>query len=127
MKKHVGTMPATPQADYRIGTKALSDPKIQTSFTLLRTTLCAGLTLLILLTGCEPKQKIDHLNVGRQQLLNSGLVIDAVKLLKQAEIDELDKAPPRALLVLAYTHASQQELRKHRDWNLNSEVNVRSD
>ena len=117
MKKHVGTMPATPQAncpppvlngeeaDRRIGTKALLNPKIQTSFTLLRTTLCAGLTLLIFLTGCEPKQKIDHLNVGRQQLLNSGLAVDAVKLLKQAEIDELDKTPPRALLVLAYTHA----------------------
>ena len=116
MKKHVGTMPATPQADYpprilnsekaehRIGTKVLLNPKMQTSFTLLRTTLCAGLTLLILLTGCEPKQKIDHLKVGRQQLLNSGLAVDAVKLLKQAEIDEIDKAPPRALLVLAYTH-----------------------
>ena len=116
MKKHVGTMLATPQAyypppilnseeaDHRIGTKALLSPKIQTSFIILRTTLCAGLTLLILLTGCEPKQKIDHLKVGRQQLLNSGLAVDAVKLLKQAEIDELDKAPPRALLVLAYTH-----------------------
>ena len=116
MKKHVITMPATPQADYPapilngtetnrlIGAKDLSIATIQKSFTSLRTTLCAGLTLLILLIGCEPKQQIDHLKVGRQQLLNSGLAVDSVKHLKQAEIDELDKAPPRALLVLAYTH-----------------------
>ena len=109
MKKHVGTMPATPQADFPppisngeetyhlIGT-------IQKSFTSFRAMLCAALALLILLIGCEPKQKIDYLKIGRQQLLNSGLAIDAVRLLKQAEINELDKAPPRALLVLAYTH-----------------------
>ena len=116
MKKHVVTMPAAPQADCHppilngaetnrlIGAKDISIATIQKSFTSLRTTLCAGLTLLILLIGCEPKQQIDHLKVGRQQLLNSGLAVDAVKHLKQAEIDELDKAPPRVLLVLAYTH-----------------------
>ena len=114
MKTHVGTMTATPQADSRILSVAETDcsvdandisiGQIQTSFTLLRTTLFAGLTLLILLIGCEPKQRIDHLKVGRQQLLNSGLAIDAIKHLKQAEIDEIDKAPPRGLLVLAYTH-----------------------
>ena len=70
----------------------------------LRAVLCGGLILLILLTGCEPQQKIDHLKVGRQQLLNSGLAVDAVKHLKQAEIDEVDKTEPRALLVLAYSH-----------------------
>ena len=116
MKKHVETMPPTPQANYPppivnsaetsrlIGAKDFSIGTIQKSFTSFKTTLWAGLTLLILLIGCEPKQRIDHLNIGRQQLLNSGLAIDAVKLLKQAEIDELDKTPPRALLVLAYTH-----------------------
>jgi HEAT repeat protein len=115
MKTHVGTTTATPQADSAIltdaetnrliGAKDLSIGTIQTSCTSLKTTLYAGLTLLILLVGCEPKQKIDHLKVGRQQLLNSGLAIDSIKHLKQAEIDELDKAPPRGLLVLAYTHA----------------------
>ena len=115
MKTHVGTTTATPQADsailtdaetYRsIGAKDLSIGTIQTSCTSLKTMLYTGLTLLILLVGCEPKQKIDHLKVGRQQLLNSGLAIDSIKHLKQAEIDELDKAPPRGLLVLAYTHA----------------------
>ena len=115
MKTHVGTTTATPQADSAIltdaetnrsiGAKDLAIRTIQTSCTSLKTTLYAGLTLLILLVGCEPKQKIDHLKVGRQQLLNSGLAIDSIKHLKQAEIDELDKAPPRGLLVLAYTHA----------------------
>ena len=115
MKTHVGTTTATPQADSAIltdaetnrsiGAKDLSIGTIQTSCTSLKTTLYAGLILLILLVGCEPKQKIDHLKVGRQQLLNSGLAIDSIKHLKQAEIDELDKAPPRGLLLLAYTHA----------------------
>ena len=116
MKKHPETMPATPQADYPpsvvngeetyrlIEAQSLSIGTIQESFTLLKSALCAVLTSLILLIGCEPKQQIDHLKVGQQQLLNSGLAVDSVKHLKQAEIDELDKAPPRALLVLAYTH-----------------------
>ena len=114
MKNRVGTIPATPQADPSIsngvgincliGKEGLSIGAIHKSLTPLKATLCAGLALLVLLTGCEPKQKIDHLNIGRQQLLNSGRAIEAIKLLKQAEIDELDKAPPRALLVLAYTH-----------------------
>ena len=116
MKKHVVTTPTTPRADCPspilngeatnrpIGTRYLSTATIQKSFTSLMTALCAGLTLLILLIGCEPKQQIDHLKIGRQQLLNSGLAIDAVKHLRQAEIDELDKTPPRVLLVLAYTH-----------------------
>ena len=74
--------------------------------------LFSGLALLILLIGCEPKQQIDHLKVGRQQLLNSGLAVDAIKHLKEAEIEELDKAPPRALLVLAYTYGLSTEAAK---------------
>ena len=114
MNKHGTTIPTTPQADSPIlngadtdcliGAKDFSIGTIQKFFTSTRTVLCVGLTLLIVLIGCEPKQKIDHLKVGRQQLLNSGLAVDAIKHLKQAEIDELDKAPPRVLLVLAYTH-----------------------
>ena len=111
MKKHVTTIPAIPQADSPIlnSAKDFSIGTIQKFVTTLRTTLWAGPILLILLIGCEPKQKIDHLKVGRQQLLNSGLAVDAIKHLKQAEIDELDKAPPRALLVLAYTHGLSTE------------------
>ena len=108
MKKHVGTMVVSPQTGCPLpilnGVKDLSIGTIQKSFTSLRVMLCAGLTLLILLIGCESKQQIDHLKVGRQQLLNSGLAVDAIRHLKQAEIDETDKAPPHALLVLAYTH-----------------------
>ena len=114
MKKHVTTLPVTPQADSPSsdGTRNLSVNPTKKSFTSLRTTLCSGLTLLILLIGCEPKQQIDHLKVGRQQLLNSGLAVDAIKHLKEAEIEELDKAPPRALLVLAYTHGLSTEVAK---------------
>ena len=119
MKKHVTTSPATPQADSTIfngtdtcrliGAKDLPMGMIQQFFISPRTMLCIGLTLLFVLIGCEPKQKIDHLKVGRQQLLNSGLAVDAIRHLKQAEIDELDKTPPRVLLVLAYTHGLSTE------------------
>ena len=37
-------------------------------------------------------------------MLDSGLAVDAVKHLKQAEIEEIDKTEPRALLVLAYSY-----------------------
>ncbi len=88
MKKHLVHIPANPQ----FGKSRLA------------TMLCGALIGLILLVGCEAKQKIDHLKVGRDQLLNSGLAVDAVKHLKQAEIDETDKTEPRVLLVLAYSH-----------------------
>ena len=110
MKKHLVTMLAGhqfPKSDCDS-----SNPKteaiahlIRRSLTSFGMMLCGGLMLLILLVGCESKQKIDHLKVGRSQLLNSGLAVDAVKHLKQAEIDEIDKTEPRVLLVLAYSHA----------------------
>lgn len=114
MKKHVTILPITPQADSPIldGARNFSADLTKKSFPSLTTTLCSGLALLILLIGCEPKQQIDHLKVGRQQLLNSGLAVDAIKHLKEAEIEELDKAPPRALLVLAYTHGLSTEVAK---------------
>ena len=95
-----------------IGPTNLSTTRIQRFFTAFRTTLCGGLVLFILLTGCEPQQQIDHLKVGRGQLLNSGLAVDAVKHLKQAEIDEVDKTEPRVLLVLAYSHGLSTETAK---------------
>ena len=111
MKKHLTTLPTIPQSDSLISSdvNALSIKMIQQAIPALITALWAGLTVLILLIGCEPQQKIDHLKVGRQQLLNSGLAVDAIKHLKQAEIDEIDKAPPRVLLVLAYTHGLSTE------------------
>ena len=119
MKKHLVTMLAGPQfpkshchssnlnaeATARlIGTKDLSTGTIRRFFTSFGMMLCGGLMLVILLVGCESKQQIDHLKAGRSQLLNSGLAVDAVKHLKQAEIDEIDKTEPRVLLVLAYSH-----------------------
>ena len=109
MKKCIATMSASPQfpKSHRHAvpsTKDLSTTTIQRFFTSCRATICGGLILLIFLTGCEPQQKIDHLKVGRQQLLSSGLAVDSVKHLKQAEIEEIDKTEARALLVLAYSH-----------------------
>ncbi len=109
MKTCLVTMPARPQFlklhhHSVILSRNLSTTTIQRFLASFRTTLCGGLILVILLTGCEPQQKIDHLKIGRQQLLNSGLVVDAVKHLKQAEIDEIDKTEPRVLLLLAYSH-----------------------
>ena len=118
MKIHVTTAPAIPQADSPIlyGAADFSIAASQKSITSLRIIFWSGLTLLILLIGCEPKQQIDHLKVGRQQLLNSGLAVDAIKHLKQAEIDELDKTPPRVLLVLAYTHGLSTGAAKAQGW-----------
>ena len=100
------TSPRFPQSHCHsaILSEDLSTTTLQRFFTAFGAMLCGGLILLISLAGCEPHQKIDHLKVGRQQLLNSGLAVDAVKHLKQAEIDEIDKTEPRALLVLAYSH-----------------------
>ncbi len=63
--------------------------------------------ILILLTcfACDTEQKgPSHLDVGTSEL-NSGRVIDAIQNLKEAEKKEEDKAEPRALLVIAYSHA----------------------
>ncbi len=110
MKKHEDTLATRPQfpKSYCPASSPSRTPsaKITQGFpTSLMSVLWGVFLFLIVLIGCEPKQQIDYLKVGRQQLLNSGLAVDAVKHLKQAEVNELDKAPPRALLVLAYTHA----------------------
>lgn len=62
--------------------------------------------LLFICIGCETKQKgPSHLEVGRARLINSGLAVEAVNYLVDAEKKEEDKAEPRALLVIAYSHA----------------------
>lgn len=62
--------------------------------------------LLFICIGCERKQKgPSHLDVGRSRLIGSGLAVEAVNYLLEAEKREEDKAEPRALLVIAYTHA----------------------
>ena len=104
MKKYLVTITPNPQCPRLHCHSVIRSRTIQRFIASLTMTLCSGIILLTLLAGCEQKQQIDYLKVGRQQLLNSGLAVDAVKHLKQAEINELDKAAPRALLVLAYTH-----------------------
>jgi HEAT repeat protein len=71
--------------------------------------------ILILFTcfGCDTKQKgPSHLSVGRDKLINSGLTIEAVDHLTKAEKEEEDKTEPRALLVIAYSHALSSDAAK---------------
>lgn len=60
--------------------------------------------------GCKQEQIIPELSPGRDKLLLAGLSIEAIDHLKRAEIDEKDKAEPRALLLIAYSHALSQNL-----------------
>jgi HEAT repeat protein len=61
--------------------------------------------ILVASVGCEQKQPVTQLEVGRDKLLGAGLVIEAVEHLKRAEQEEDNKVEPRALLLIAYTHA----------------------
>ena len=60
--------------------------------------------------GCKRAQIIPELSPGRDKLLLAGLAVDAIDHLKRAEIDEKDKAEPRALLLIAYSHALSTNL-----------------
>lgn len=62
------------------------------------------LLILVAAFGCEQKQIITQLEVGEKKLLGAGLVLEAVENLKRAEIEEGNKAKPRALLAIAYAH-----------------------
>ena len=55
--------------------------------------------------GCEQKKIIPEISPGRDKLLLAGLAIEAVEHLKLAEIEEEKKDEPRALLLIAYSHA----------------------
>ncbi len=70
--------------------------------------------ILILFTcfACDTKQKgPSHLTVGRDKL-NNGFAIEAVNYLIEAEKKEEDKAEPRALLVIAYSHGLSSDVAK---------------
>ncbi len=74
------------------------------------------LTLLVCL-ACETKQKgPSHLKVGTDKLIESGLAVEAVNLLIEAENREEDKTEPRALLVIAYSHALASGVTKGQDY-----------
>ena len=55
--------------------------------------------------GCKQKQIITQLEVGRSKLLDAGLAMEAVGHLERAEVEEVNKVEPRALLLIAYSHA----------------------
>ena len=55
--------------------------------------------------GCRPEQVITQLEVGRSKLLDAGLTLEAVQHLENAENEEENKVEPRALLIIAYSHA----------------------
>ena len=66
--------------------------------------------MILLLIGivsfaCQQKQVITQLEVGRKKLLDAGLTMEAVEHLERAEVEEVNKVEPRALLVIAYGHA----------------------
>ena len=61
--------------------------------------------LLLASFGCETKQKgPSNLSVGRSKLIDSGNALEAVELLEKAELEEVNKLGPRALLLIAYSH-----------------------
>lgn len=75
--------------------------------------------ILILFTcfGCDTKQKgPSYLSVGRDKLIESGNAVEAVNLLIEAEKKEEDKTEPRALLVIAYSHALASGATKGQDF-----------
>ena len=55
--------------------------------------------------GCRQEQVITQLEVGRSKLLDAGLTLEAVQHLENAEREEANKVEPRALLIIAYSHA----------------------
>ena len=55
--------------------------------------------------GCQQEQVITQLEVGRSKLLDAGLTLEAVQHLENAEQEEENKIEPRALLIIAYSHA----------------------
>ena len=65
--------------------------------------------ILVIGLGCDQEQPITQLEVGRNKLLLAGLSIEAVGHLERAEIEEAktpaEKVEPRALLLIAYSHA----------------------
>lgn len=75
--------------------------------------------ILILFTcfSCDTKQKgPSHLSVGKNKLIESGLTIEAIEHLIKAEKQEKNKTEPRALLIIAYSHALASDAAKGQDF-----------
>ncbi len=73
--------------------------------------------ILFICFGCDTKQKgPSYLSVGRDKLIESGNAVEAINLLIEAEKKEEDKTEPRALLVIAYSHALASDATKGQDF-----------
>ena len=83
-------------------------------------TICLVLAWVVSL-GCKRDQIIPELSPGRDKLLLAGLAVEAIDHLKRAERDEKDKAEPRALLLIAYSHALSTNLPWLKSNNLETE------
>lgn len=83
-------------------------------------TICLVL-IWVVSFGCKQEQIIPELRVGRQKLIGAGLAIEAVDHLRRAEIEEENKDEPRALLLIAYSHALSKEISLLKRRNLDSE------
>ena len=67
--------------------------------------ILALILILITIVGCDTKPKgPSHLSVGKSKLINSGLALDSINELKEAEKIDEDQSEARALLVIAYSH-----------------------
>ncbi len=82
-------------------------------------TICLVLAWVVSF-GCKRDHIIPELSIGRDKLL-AGLAVDSIVHLKRAEIDEKDKAEPRALLLIAYSHALAKDLAYLKSNNLETE------
>lgn len=71
--------------------------------------------------GCKQEKIIPEIDNGRAKLLLSGLAVEAVGHLKLAEIEEGSKHEPRALLLLAYSHALSRNIAYLKSKNLDNE------
>ncbi len=70
------------------------------------------LLIAVVSIGCQQEQVITQLEVGRAKLLDAGLAVEAVEHLKRAEVEEANKVEPRALLVIAYGYALDENMAK---------------
>ncbi len=70
-------------------------------------TIIPLILLFFICIGCDTEQKgPTHLEVGKTTLIDKGNAVEAINnYLLEAEKREEDKAEPRALLVIAYSHA----------------------
>ena len=71
----------------------------------MKKSLIVLLLIGVVIFGCKQKQIITQLEVGRSKLLDAGLAMEAVEHLERAEVEEVNKVEPRALLIIAYSHA----------------------